>query len=87
MTETEYLNRIREIIAVRFGDEMQLLPVDTIDLDTDLTEDLPITSLDMIDLILACETAFNVKLDMDDAKNTHTIRDLISWIVGNAQSH
>lgn len=77
MTEQEYLSRIRELMQVRFDDIPQ---VEEINLDTDLMEDLALVSLDMIDLILTCETTFNVKLDMADAKNTHTIRQLIAWI-------
>lgn len=77
MTEQEYLARIRELMQARFDN---IPSVDDINLDTDLMEDLPLVSLDMIDLILTCETAFGVKLDMADAKNTHTIRQLIAWI-------
>lgn len=79
MTEQEYLARIRELMQARFDN---ISPVEEIELDTDLMEDLPLESLDMVDLILTCETAFNVKLDMADAKNTHTIRQLITWIEG-----
>ena len=79
MTEQEYLARIRELMQARFDN---IRSVEEIDLDTDLMEDLPLESLDMVDLILTCETAFNVKLDMSDAKNTHTIRQLIDWIEG-----
>lgn len=79
MTEQEYLARIRELMQARFDN---IPPVEEIDLDTDLMEDLPLESLDMVDLILTCETSFNVKLDMADAKNTHTIRQLIAWIEG-----
>lgn len=79
MTEQEYLARIRELMQARFDN---IPPVEEIELDTDLMEDLPLESLDMVDLILTCETAFNVKLDMADAKNTHTIRQLIAWIKG-----
>lgn len=79
MTEQEYLARIRELMQARFDN---ISPVEEIELDTDLMEDLPLESLDMVDLILTCETAFNVKLDMADAKNTHTIRQLIAWIEG-----
>lgn len=79
MTEQEYLARIRELMQARFDN---IPPVEEIELDTDLMEDLPLESLDMVDLILTCQTAFNVKLDMADAKNTHTIRQLIAWIEG-----
>ena len=79
MTEQEYLARIRELMQARFDN---IPPVEEIDLDTDLMDDLPLESLDMVDLILTCEMAFNVKLDMSDAKNTHTIRQLIAWIEG-----
>lgn len=79
MIEQEYLARIRELMQARFDN---ISPVEEIELDTDLMEDLPLESLDMVDLILTCETAFNVKLDMADAKNTHTIRQLIAWIEG-----
>lgn len=79
MTEQEYLARIRELMQARFDN---IPPEEEIELDTDLMEDLPLDSIDMVDLILTCDTAFNVNLDMAEAKNTHTIRQLIAWIEG-----
>lgn len=77
LSNEEYLTRIREIILSRFDN---IRESDPINLDTNLQEDLPLESLDMIDFILGCETTFGVDLDMANAKNTHTIRDLIAFI-------
>lgn len=52
-----------------------------ITLDTRLQEDLNLDSLDTLDFILAVETQFGVKLDMNNAKNTRTLRDLVQAVI------
>lgn len=77
MTENELFNRILDVMEARF-DNMQ--PRHSITIDDNFSEDLDLESLDLVDLIMGVETAFDIKLDMADAKNTKTIRDLINFI-------
>lgn len=77
MTENELFNRILDVMEARFDN---MPPRDSITIDDNFSEDLDLESLDLVDLIMGVETAFDIKLDMADAKNTKTIRDLINFI-------
>ena len=77
MTENELFNRILDVMEARFDN---MPPRDSIIIDDNFSEDLDLESLDLVDLIMGVETAFDIKLDMADAKNTKTIRDLINFI-------
>lgn len=77
MTEKELFNRILDVMEARFDN---MPPRDSITIDDNFSEDLDLESLDLVDLIMGVETAFDIKLDMADAKNTKTIRDLINFI-------
>lgn len=71
--------RVLEILLARF-DSPSMPPAESITAETSLADDIGMESLDIVDLIVSCETAFNVKLDMADAKNVRTIGDLIAFI-------
>ena len=77
MTENELFNRILDVMEARFDN---MPPRHSITIDDNFAEDLDLESLDLVDLIMGVETAFDIKLDMADAKNTKTIRDLINFI-------
>lgn len=77
MTENELFNRILDVMEARFDN---MPPRDSITIDDNFSEDLDLESLDLVDLIMGVETAFDIQLDMADAKNTKTIRDLINFI-------
>ena len=67
--------KIRKMLS-----EGRLRAVVSVTIDDNFAEDLDLESLDLVDLIMGVETAFDIKLDMADAKNTKTIRDLINFI-------
>lgn len=77
MTDQQLFQRIIDVMAARFDN---LPPLDSINIDDNFADDLAMESLDLVDLIMGIETAFGVKLDMADAKNTHTIRDLMNFL-------
>ena len=75
-----------ELLLPRIVDLCQRLfekmpEADTFTLDTDFENDLGLESLDRIDLIMACETTFSVRLNMQEAKDLYTMRDLIQYIL------
>lgn len=77
MTENELFNRILDVMEARFDN---MPPRHSVTIDDNFAEDLDLESLDLVDLIMGVETAFDIKLDMADAKNTKTICDLINFI-------
>ena len=78
--EEKLYPRILEILLSRY-DGLSCPPAEDITIDSSLTDDLGMESLDIVDVIIGCETSLNIKLDMADAKNVHTIRDLIRFIL------
>ncbi len=76
--EEKVFPRIQELLMMHFDN---MPSQEEICLDSSLREDLNLDSLDILDFILLLETNFNIKLDMNNAKNTHTLRDLAKAIV------
>ena len=52
----------------------------SISLDTRLSEDLDLDSLDMVDLILSLADYTNDKIDPNLFKSAHTVQDLVDSI-------
>ena len=48
--------------------------------EKNFVDDLDIDSLSMVEIIYACEEAFNVSIPDDDAKNLKTVGDAVSFI-------
>lgn len=76
--EEKLFPRVAWLLNAHFD---QMPPVEDIDIDDRLHDDLGMDSLDTVDFILAVETNFNVKLDMANAKNVITVRDLCRAII------
>lgn len=71
---------IRDIIVARI-DSYYLPPVEDIHLDSDFSTDLCLESIDLVDVLIACETQFSINLNDAGANKVHTIRDLIRFIL------
>ena len=48
--------------------------------ETNLMKDLDLESLDLVDLIAAFETKYNIEINDADIKNIQTVGDIISYI-------
>ena len=69
------LEKIRTIIADQLSvEESSIQP------DTSLTKDLEADSLDFVELIMALEDTFDVKIEEDDASNISTVQDIIDYL-------
>ncbi len=53
--------------------------------DASFTEDLNADSLDLVELIMALEEKFNVKISDDDARNIKTVGAALDYIDEHAQ--
>lgn len=71
----ENVNKIREIIAEQLG-----LDVEEVTDEKSLTEDLGADSLDMVDLIMAFEDEFGVKVEDSDLSKINTVKDVIDLV-------
>ena len=51
-----------------------------IKLDSNLINDLELESLDVVDLVVAFEKEFNIKIDDKDIKQFQTVEDIVKYL-------
>ncbi len=67
--------KVRDILVEELD-----LDVDEVTMESDIKEDLGADSLDMVDLIMSIEDAFEVKVEENDAVNIKTVGDIVNYI-------
>ncbi len=77
-TEQEILGGLAEIV-----NEVAGVPVADVGLDKSFTDDLDVDSLSMVEVIVAAEEKFGVKIPDDDVKDLKTVGDAVAYIVKN----
>ncbi len=75
MSTEEILEKVVEIVTEKLG-----VDAEEVTLDSDLTEDLGADSLDLVDLVMAFEDEFGVKVEDEDVENIATIGDIVDYI-------
>ena len=68
--------KVKSIIS----EQLSIDNVDSITLDTSLTEDLEADSLDAVEVIMALEEEFDIEIPDEDAENFKTIGDIVEYI-------
>lgn len=68
--------RVREIIA----DQLGVDDLDSITLNTSLTEDLEADSLDAVEVIMALEDEYGIEIPDEEAEKFACIGDICSFI-------
>ena len=69
--------KIRSILAEQLGiSENEINP------DSLLTEDLGLDSLDLVEMIMAIESEFDVEISDEGAENIKTVEDAVNFIRG-----
>ena len=76
MNKEEITTRVLAIMSTLFD----TLAEDTLTPDLSFKSDLGLESIDIIDLVMAVETAYNISIDMTNAKSLTTIQDFIDYI-------
>ena len=67
--------KVKEIIAEQLGiDAGQIKP------ESKFVDDLGADSLDVVELIMAFEEAFDIEIPDDDAEKIQTVKDVIDYI-------
>ena len=79
MNEQETLAGLAEIV-----NEVAGVPVDKIELDKSFIDDLDIDSLSMVEVVMAAEDKFGVKIPDADVKSLRTVGDAVAYITANA---
>ena len=68
-------DKVKELIADQFGVDQE-----SITLETTFTEDLSADSLDIVELIMSLEEAFNISVSDESVENVKTVGDVVSHI-------
>lgn len=68
--------RVKEIIA----DQLSIDDLDSITLNTSLTEDLEADSLDAVEVIMALEDEYGIEIPDEEAEKFTSIGDICSFI-------
>ena len=67
--------KMRDIISVQLRVDKNL-----IELDTSFKDDLDADSLDLFELVMAIEDAFNVEIPADDVSDLNTVEDVMDYL-------
>jgi acyl carrier protein len=79
-TKEEIVSGLADIV-----NEIAGIPVEDVKLDKSFTDDLDVDSLSMVEVVVAAEEQFDVKIPDDDVKNLKTVGDAVNYIL-SAQS-
>jgi acyl carrier protein len=74
-TQEEIVAGLAEIV-----NEIAGIPTEDVELDKSFTDDLDVDSLSMVEVVVAAEEQFGVKIPDDDVKNLKTVGDAVSYI-------
>ncbi len=75
MTEQEILAGFAETI-----EEFAGVPAAQVTLEADLTDDLSIDSLSMVEVIGSVQDKFSVEIPDEDLKDLKTVQDVVSYV-------
>ncbi|MFI2608721.1 acyl carrier protein [Kitasatospora sp. NPDC018619] len=78
-TKDEVLEGLAEIV-----NEIAGIPTEDVALDKSFTDDLDVDSLSMVEVVVAAEERFDVKIPDDEVKNLKTVGDAVDYIITNA---
>jgi acyl carrier protein len=60
--------------------EIAGIPTEDVQLDKSFTDDLDVDSLSMVEVVVAAEEKFDVKIPDDEVKNLKTVGDAVAFI-------
>ena len=63
--------------------EVAGVPVEDVQLDKSFVDDLDIDSLSMVEVVMACEDKWGVKIPDSEVKNLKTVNDAVTFISAN----
>lgn len=73
--------KVKDIVANQLG-----VDIDTITPESSFIEELGADSLDVVELIMALETEFDLEIPEDEAENVSTVGDVVEYIKANAEN-
>jgi acyl carrier protein len=76
LTQADVLAGIKEIV-----EEVAGIPAASIEMDKNFTDDLDVDSLSMVEVVVAAEERFGVKIPDDQVSELATVGDAVNFIV------
>ncbi len=76
LSQAEVLAGIKEIV-----EEVAGIPAASIEMDKNFTDDLDVDSLSMVEVVVAAEERFGVKIPDDQVSALATVGDAVNFIV------
>ena len=64
--------------------EVAGVPVEDVQADKSFVDDLDIDSLSMVEVVMACEDKWGVKIPDSEVKNLRTVGDAVNYIAANS---
>ena len=80
ITEQEVLAWIKEIV-----EEVAGIPAASIELDKNFTDDLEVDSLSMVEVVVAAEERFGIKIPDEKVTDLATVGDAVNFIIEAAK--
>ncbi|AWZ03369.1 MULTISPECIES: acyl carrier protein [unclassified Streptomyces] len=77
-TQDEIVEGLAEIV-----NEIAGIPTEDVQLEKSFTDDLDVDSLSMVEVVVAAEERFEVKIPDEDVKGLKTVGDAASYILKN----
>ena len=77
MNENEIFDKLVEIVSESLEDDTLK---DRVNMDTNIFNDIGMTSIAMIYIAMAIEDTFSIKINNNDVKNNLTVRDWVNYI-------
>lgn len=68
----------QEVISL-IAETLEIDPSD-LSVDTDLSRDLNVESIDLVDLVTAFEDKYNFEIPDNELKNLQTVKDIVEFI-------
>ena len=75
LTQQEILAGLAEIV-----NEVAGIPAADVQMEKSFTDDLDVDSLSMVEVVVAAEEKFGVRIPDDDVKNLKTVGDAVTYI-------
>lgn len=75
-TKEEIINGLAEIV-----NEIAGIPTEDVQEEKSFTDDLDVDSLSMVEVVVAAEERFSVKIPDDDVKNLRTVGEAAKYVL------
>lgn len=75
----DFADKVKQIIV----DQLSVAEADVVP-EASFVDDLGADSLDLVEMIMAMEEAFNISIADEDAEKIRTVKDAIDYVTANA---